>query len=212
MAATVGNSRNQVFRARAVSAAGFVDLIVGGLVLIVGVGLAAGRGDRDALPLGLVLCVVGLLLVLTGLGRMTARLEVTATSVAWTWAFSRHELPLSALDDAALVEKGSPTSGASWAGFLGGGFIGAVVWWLVEAVAVFVSSEPSTGSFDLVLIKHHGAPVEVKPISSWSTRSSHSQADGALQAVRGAIRSSASTSPQHLRILQHDAWETPRES
>jgi hypothetical protein len=214
MAAIAGNdtSRNQVFRARAVSVAGTVDLVVGSVVVLLGAGLAAGRGNRDAVPVGLAIAVVGLFLALTGLGRMTARLEVTATSVAWTWAFSRHELPVSELEDAALVEKGSPASGAAWAGFLGGGFFGVLAWWLVELVAATVSSEPTIGAFDLVLSKHHGAPVEVRPISSWSTRSSHSQADEALQAVRTAITSSAHITPQHLRILRHDAWEPPEGS
>jgi hypothetical protein len=209
MAGTAGDdpTGRQVFRSRAVSVAGIVDVVAGGCVLIVGLVVVIGRANRDALPLGVAISVVGLILALTGLGRMAARLEVTATTVVWTWAFSRHELPLSELEDAALVEKGSPASGASWAGFLGGGFLGVLAWWLVELVAAFVSSEPSIGAYDLVVYKHHGAPVEMKPISSWSTRSSHSQADQALQAVRAAITASArlTTQPQHLRILQHDA-------
>ena len=214
MAVTAGNdaTRSQVFRSRAVYVAGTVDLVIGGAVLFVGLAVAVARGNRDAIPVGLAVTLVGLILVLTGLGRMAARLEVTATTVAWTWGFSRHELPLSELEDAALVEKGSPASGASWAGFLGGGFFGVLAWWLLELVVAFVSSEPSIGSFDLVVSRHRGAPVELKPISSWSTRPSHSQANQALQAVKAAITGSAQLStqqPQHLRILQHDAWESP---
>jgi hypothetical protein len=154
----------------------------------------------------LAIAVVALIVILTGLGQMTARLEITGTSVAWTWYFSRHEVPLAELEDAALVEKGSPASGASWAGFLGGGFPSVLVWWLGEGVVAFVSSEPTLGPRDLVVIRHHGGPTEIKPISAWSTRSSHSQANEALHAVQAAI---AAANPQSggPRILRHDAWD-----
>jgi hypothetical protein len=175
-------------------------------------GLVAWRGNREALPLGLAISVVGLTVLLTGLGRMTARLEVTETSVDWTWALSKHEVPLIELEDAALVEKGSPASGASWAGFLGGGFLSVLVWWLVELVASFVTGEPSLGAFDLVVVKQHGAPIEVKTISSWSTSHSHSQANEALQVVKAAIASTPRQVPQSPGILRHDAWESSRES
>ena len=206
--AAKASARRHVLRTRAVLVAGVVDFTVGIAVLVTGLGLVAWRGTRDALPLGLAIFVAGLILVLTGLGRMTARLEITHSCVVWTWAFSRHEVPLTELEDAALVEKGSPASGASWAGFLGGGFLSALAWWFVELVAAFVGSEPSLGALDLVLIKHHGTPLEIKAVSSWSTRHSHSQANEALQAVKTAIISSQHRAPQGPRILRHDAWES----
>jgi hypothetical protein len=205
--ATKESARGHVLRTRAVLVAGVIDFTVGIAVLVASLGLLAWRGNRDALPLGLAIFVAGFILVLTGLGRMTARLEVTQSCVVSTWAFSRHEVALTELEDAALVEKGSPASGASLAGFLGGGFLFALVWWVVELVAALVGSQPSLGAFDLILIKRHGAPVEVKAISSWSTRHSHSQANEALRAVKAAITASTRQAPQDPRILRHDAWE-----
>jgi len=194
--------------------AGLVDTLVGVALLIVGVSLVAGRGTRDALPLGLALSVTALILLLTGLGRMTARLEINETSVAWHWALSRFEVPLADLEDADLVEKGSPSSGASWAGFLAGGLFAAAVWWIVELAAAFLSRGPSLGPLDLVVIKHHGVAVEVRSISAWSTRSSRAQADEAVRAVKTAIASSAARvplGPPPPSMIRHDAWDTPPE-
>lgn len=206
-----GTKPPQVFRSRAVLVAGLADLIAGGGIVCAGAGLAAWWGNRDALPLGLAISVVGLLLLLSGLGRVTARLEVDTTRVAWTWACSRQEVALADLEDAELVEKGSPASGASWAGVLGGGFLSAVVWWLVGLFAAFVGSEPGLGSYDLVVIKRYGAPLEVKPISAWSTHSSNSQAMEAVRAVKAAINGSVHRFPSQppLPIIRSDAWDSP---
>lgn len=209
---TEGTGQSRVFRARAVLIAGFVNVSLGLALLVVGLTVMVWLGNRSALPIGLAISLIGLILLVTGFGRMTSRLEVTETSLVWTWGFSKHEVGLSELEDAALVEKGSPASGASWAGFLGGGFLSALVWWLVELIGAFVGSGPSLGALDLVVMKHHGSPIEVKSISTWSTRSSHSQANVALQAVQVAIASSERPSAaHHLQILQHDAWDSPGE-
>jgi hypothetical protein len=209
--APTDNQRTGVFRTRAVLVAGVLDFTFGIAILIVGLVLIVERENRDALPLGLAISVVGVIILLTGLGRMTSRLEVTDTSVSWTWGFSRHDVAFRELEDADLVEKGAPASGASWAGFLGGGFLAVLALWLVELVTAVMSSEPTLGPLDLVVIKHHGDPVEIKPISAWSTRSSHTQANLALQAVKTGIASSSSRSPQRLPILQHDEWDTSKE-
>ncbi len=207
---TDGTDRTRVFRTRAVIVAGLGDLLVGCSLLVVGVTLAAVRGSRDALPLGLALSVVALILLLTGFGRITARMEISGSIVAWTWAFSRFTVALSDLEDAELVEKGSPASGGSWAGFLGGGVVAAAAWWVVGLAAAFLRSGPSLGPLDLVVIKRHGGAVEVQPISAWSTRSSRSQADEALHAVRAAIAASARRRPPEpppLSMIRHDAWD-----
>ena len=99
--ATKESARGHVLRTRAVLVAGVIDFTVGIAVLVASLGLLASRGSRDALPLGLAIFVAGFILVLTGLGRMTARLEITQSCVVWTWAFSRHEVPLTELEDAA---------------------------------------------------------------------------------------------------------------
>jgi hypothetical protein len=205
-----GTDRAGVFRTRAVVVAGLVDTLVGVALVIVGVSLAAVGGTRDALPLGLALCVIALILLLTGLGRMTARLEINETSVAWHWALSRFEVPLADLEDAELVEKGSPASGASWAGFLAGGLFAAAVWWIVELAAAFVTSGPSLGPLDLVVIKRHGVAVEVKPISAWSTRSSRAQANEAVDCLKTAIASSVRRRPPEPpppSMIRYDAWD-----
>ena len=188
--------------------AGFLDLALGLVALVVGIGLVIGRGNREAVPLGLTVSVVAVLLVVSGLGRITARLEVHPGKVTWSWNFSHHQIPLAELEDAALVEKGSPAAGASWAGFLGGGFLSVLAWWLVDVAHGFFGSEPSLGSLDLVVIRHHGVPVEVKAISAWSTHSSHSQANAALRVLKAAIASSGHPPEPGPRILLHDEWET----
>jgi hypothetical protein len=210
MAAGTSRNPSKVFRSRAVLLAGTLDFTLGIAVLASGLTLMVGRRDGDALPLGLAICVVALILLFTGLGRLTARLEITDTTVRWRWGFARHAVALVDLDDADLVEKGSPASGNSWAGFLGGGFLAAFAWWFVELVSAFLASEPTLGPLELVLIKHHGAPVEIEPISAWSTRSSRSQANEALQTLKAAIASSPRRSPQRLPILQHDTWDADR--
>ena len=169
MAALTGITPARTFRTRAVYVAGAVGVTIGVAVLIVGVALTALQSNRNSLPLGLVVCLIGLILLLDGLGRMMSRLEVRGDRMTWTWGFSRHEVLTTDLEDAALVEKGSPFSGASWAGFLGAGLLRVFVWWLSEVIVRFFSTEPSIGSLDLVLMRRHGAPIEVKSISAWST-------------------------------------------
>jgi hypothetical protein len=198
----------RVFTARAVMVAGIVDLVLGLAVLGLGMGLLIGWHARDGVPLGLALSVIAVLLVVTGLGRVTARLEIHPDKVAWRWNLSRHEIPLGELEDAALVEKGSPSPGASWAGFLAGGFSSALAWRLVDLATAFFRSEPSLGAFDLVVIRHRGGAVEVRPISCWSTRSSHSEVNEALGALQQAIHSSGHPVEEGPRILLHDEWDT----
>ena len=202
-----------VFRSRAVVVAGTVDVVIGLVALGIGADLAGGHADRSALPFGLLLVLIGGFLAIGGVGRVSARLELCSDRVRWRWYFAWHEILLGDLDDAALVEKGSPASGASWAGFLGGGFISVLIWWFGERVYAVLSSEPSLGRVELVLTKRHSAPVEVRPISAWSTRSSHSKANQALAAIKAAIvacDSTASTEqPAQSWQLLHDEWESP---
>jgi len=216
MADTAGGStdRIQVFRTRAVRVAGLVDVVLGA-ALAGGGAIVATRGQRNGLPIGLTLSVLGLAIFVGGLGRITARLELSSTRVTWKWTFSKFEVSLTDLVDAALVEKGSPAPGASGAGFLGGGFYGVFIWWLLDLGVAFLSSEPSLGPLELVVIKRYGGAVSVKPISTWSSTSSHSEANDAVQAIKHAIANSAdrmTPSAPPLAELRYDAWDSRRDS
>ena len=194
--------------------AGTFDLVLGLGLLGLGAAVAGRGGNRDALPLGLVFVLVGVLLVIGGLGRLTARLEVRATVCGGAGRSGRTR-------SHCRSSRTPPSSrrdhqwGGSWAGFLGGGllgvgFFGVFLWWLAELAYSVVGSEPTLGGLDLVVMKRRGGPVEVKPISVWSTRSSNSQANQALDAVKTAI--AMCTSPEsepvpHSRQLLHDEWE-----
>jgi len=197
---------HRVFRSRAVVVVGVVQSVVGLVLGTAGVVFASLGGPPRALPLGLVICVLGLLLLVTGFARMNARMELGPTEVTWTWSFSRQRLALDDVVDCALVEKGSPASGGAWSGFLGGGLVMVLVWWLVDVAAAFARSEPSLGSLELVAVKRYGGPVPIRPISAWSTPASRSQANQALQALQAARHVAPRRAPQELPILRHDAW------
>ncbi len=211
MAARTGEDAagHLVFRSRAVRIAGTVDLALGIVVVLAGVALGVSGGTHDAVPLGVVICILGAALLVSGLSRATARMEITETHLLWRWSFSMQKLALEDLDDAALVEKGSPASGAAWAGFLGGGFAAVIAWWLFDVVSAFFRSEPSLGSVELIVVKHYGGPVPVKPIGAWSTRASHSEANQALGSLKAAISSSSLRAPVTPDILRTDAWDRP---
>ena len=197
------------YRSRAVLVAGCVDLAVGLCALLVGIDLAASSSSGSARPVGLAICILSVVLIGSGVGRMRARIELEPTTPRWTWAFSTHELPLDGLMDAALIEKGAPASGAAWAGFPGGGFPVVLAWWLVDTVSSVVRSGPSLGSLELVVISRHGGPVAIPAISAWSTPSAHARVDQVLESVQAAISSSARTTPPGPPSLLHDDWEQP---
>ena len=209
MAATPsdGATARLVFRSRAVRVAGIIDFVVGFIVILVGSGLAVWGGNRNALPIGLTICIVGLIVLITGLSRVSARMEISKTHVTWTWSFSKQTLALVDLDDAALVVKGAPASGAAWSGFLGGGYIGVLALWLFDGFRAFLSSEPSLGSVELVVIKRYGGQVPIKPVGAWSTQPARSEAAQALDSLKIAIASSSRRRPVVSRNLRTDAWD-----
>ena len=200
---------HQVFRSRAVVVAGIIEFVFGLVISAVGIGLAALVAGPSALPFGLAFCVLGIVMVIAGLGRMIARMEVGPSQLSWIWSFSRHTIALSELTDCALVEKGSPASGGAWAGFLGGGFLAILLWWLIDTFSAIVRSEPSTGSMELVAIRRYGGPLPIGPICCWSTPASQSQATEALLAVQNAIHLNARPAVKQLPLLRHDSWESP---
>ena len=203
---TIGDTTaHLVFRSRAVRTAGIIDFVIG--PVLAGVGVAVQGANRNALPLGVAACVVGLIFLLSGLSRMTARMEISKTHLTWIWSFSKQTLALEGLDGAALIEKGAPASGAAWAGFLGGGFAGVLAWWLFDVSCAFFNSEPSLGSVELIAIKRYGGPVAIKPISAWSTRPSHSEATQAPHCLQAAIASTSRRKPEVPRNLRSDVWE-----
>jgi hypothetical protein len=185
---------------------GSINAAIGFAIVVLAVVVAVMGHGGSALPLGIAILIFGVLFLQHGLSRMTARMEVTRTTVSWTWSFSRHEVAIDDLADAALVEKGSPAAGGAWAGFLGGGIMAVVALWLYETVTSLVRTAPTLGSFELVLIKRYGGPVEVSPISAWSTPAALAQANDALVAVQTAIAGSDRPKSRRLPILRDDAF------
>ena len=184
------------FRTRAVVAAGVADAAIGCAALAAGALVAAGHGSR-ALPLGLAVALVGMLIAGTGVAHLTARLEVGTDTVAWTWNFSRTERPLTDFVDAALVEKGQLASGAAIAGLLGGGIAAVVAWWLAELFWAFATAGPTRGAYVLTLINVHGGRVQVPAIGTW-TEPPAKGASVALFAARSAVTSPTNLARQHL--------------
>ena len=197
-----------VFRSRAVVIAGIADVVLGVCLVGAGAVVASRNAGRGALSLAVILVALGAMGLMSGIGRAACRLEIQADRVRWRWSYGWHEVALRDLEGAALVEKGSPASGAAWSGFLGGSFTGVLLWWLAELAYSVFSNEPMLGPLDLVLMQQHGEPIEVKAISSWSSRVSQSEANQALDALRTVIHTSAPPTVQSRQLL-HDAWETP---
>ena len=61
-----------IFRSRAVFVAGLVDFLLGALVLITGVVMAFVWTHRDAAVFGAAISILGVIVLFTGLGRVTA--------------------------------------------------------------------------------------------------------------------------------------------
>jgi hypothetical protein len=165
-------------------------VLVGLGVVVVGAAVVVALTVRRpaGLPLGLAVGCVGAYLIVGGAGRLASWLEVGPGAIRWAWSFSRHEIPVTALVDAALVEKGSPASGGAWGGFLGGGLDGVIAWWLLGVAGSVSRRSPTLGSRVLVVIRHHGGRVEIPVIGSRGTDAGQSEAAVALAAVQGAIR------------------------
>jgi len=177
----------QVFRTRPVIVSGTVDLAVGLAAVGFGSALAASPSPSSHLAFGLAAVVLGLVLVATGLGRVTSRLEVHGTELVWVWSFSRHRVPYAELSEAALVEPGAPDSGGESAGFIGGGLLAVVGWKLFAIGRSLVASGPTLGAYALVVLRHHGPPVRILPIGSFAARPEFSEAGAARRAVQGAL-------------------------
>jgi hypothetical protein len=141
----------------------------------------------DRLPFSLLLGLVGLLLLVSGIGRVRSRLEIHRDSLEWTWALVRQRVPLAELVDADIAEKGRPTPGGAWAGLIGGGFTWVFLWWLFGLIGSVAHAEPTTGSHDLVLIRRHGPPVQVRAIGTWATRAGAARVSEVVAAVRASI-------------------------
>ena len=182
-----------VYRSRAVTVSGWVDATVGLALVLAGSAMSvSGRADSGKLVLGLAVLAIGLLLGGAGLGRILARLEVHETKIVWTWAFAKHEHSLEDLTEAALVEPGSPSSGAGASGAaflipLGLGIIGLFAL-IGKGVSVFKAG-PTLGTHTLIVIRRFGAPVAIRAIGTFAFRPEQSSAAVAAQAVQAAIAS-----------------------
>jgi hypothetical protein len=175
------------FRTRTVYLSGLIDALFGMILVASGIGVDLAVVGPKGLPIGLTIGALGALAVATGVGRMMAKLEVHETSLVWTWWFSKHELSLAELIDAALVEKGAPVPGGGSGGFIGGGIDAVIAYWLVSLAASVFRTSPTMGTRCLIVIKRHGPRVPILAIGTWRLHDGHSQAADALDAVQHAI-------------------------
>jgi hypothetical protein len=136
---------------------------------------------------GVAIAFLGLLLVFTGAGRVTAKMEVHPDKVVWWWSFAKHEHPIGNLTEATLVEPGAPRSGGEWSGFIGGGFAAVFAWWLLSLAYSGFKAEPTLGSRTLMIVPHFGAPLRIWPIGTFATGLGSPQAFAAQQAIQQAI-------------------------
>jgi hypothetical protein len=178
----------QIFRTRAVVVSGVVDLILGIVVVAVGILVVLGTHNANIRAGGAAIIFVGLFLVFTGTGRMTAKLELHPDKVVWTWSFSSHHHPVAGLEDASLVEPGSPAQGAAWNAWIAGGFASVGTWWLLSLLRSVSKADPTIGTRQLELIPHFGAPIRIRAIGTYATGVGSSQAYAAEMAVKQAIR------------------------
>ncbi len=177
----------QIFRTPAVVASGLVDTVFGTALGVTGVVVAIATRTSTSIPLGASMALLGFIIGGVGASRVTAHLQVHATKLVWTWAFSRHELSLADAVDADLVESGSPQGGGAIGGLVGGGFVGVAFWWLLELAHSMFAAGPTLGSRTLVVVRRHGAPIRVSPIGTFAGRPQGSVAGAAETAVKVAI-------------------------
>lgn len=179
-----------VFRTRAVLISGLLDLLLGLGTVAAGATLFPGLHNAKGTALSCAVGLIGVVVVSLGVSRMTARLEVHHDRLVWTWAFSRHELPFDNLTEASLIEPGSPASGGESATFVSGGLVAVVAWWALDQIGSLFHAGPTLGTRALVVLRHHGGPVRIPPIGTFSLESGSSQAFAAQQAVQRAIDAS----------------------
>ena len=82
-----------------------------------------------------------------------------------------------------------------------------VAWWTLDQIGSIFNAGPTLGARTLVVLRHHGGPVRIPPIGTFSLEPQSSQAFAAQQAVQSAIdgyraRRGTSTPPD-------DASEVP---
>lgn len=179
------------FHVGSIRSVGMVGLVVATAVLAAGTGMAAMVHQRWALPIGIAVAVVGLLIGVSSLGRATARLEVHVGHLRWRWGLAAHTVDLGDLEDAALVEKGSPASGSAWAGFLAGGVDWVFFWWFFDWATGLLRSDPVAGTSVLVVVKRYGGPVPIPAIGGWPSGKSQRECSEALLVVQSAIRAAS---------------------
>ena len=177
----------QVFRTRAVVTSGWIDLVVGLALVAAAAVIFAGERISQTLAVGFALVVLGLMIGGTGVGRILARLEVHPTRLVWTWGFSRHEVDLAEITEAALVEPGVAHPGGAFGGLLGGGLIAVAIWWVVGVVGSMFRAGPTLGTLTLIVLRQYGLSIRIDPIGTFSQTPGSSGAFTAQQAVQMAI-------------------------
>jgi hypothetical protein len=192
-------SEVQVFRTRAVALSGWADAVLGAILVGVALSVSLTKDRPASFAIGISIAVVASIIGGAGVARITAHLEVHTTKLVWTWAFSRHEVTLAELVDAALVEPGSPQGGGAIGGFIAGGLLAVACWWLLELAGSMYEAGPTLGSHTLVVVRKYGAPIRISPIGTFARHPEVSGAAAAESSVRAAITSFHAHFEQHRR-------------
>ncbi len=198
----------QTFQTPAVRNAGATEVVLGVVILAVAAAVGIGEPPRIGLPGGLAGTVVALLPLVSGIARMRARLEVHATKVVWTWVFSRTEVSLAELTDAALVEPGAPVPGGAVGAIMGGGiFAGGVLamvaWWLLGFAGSMTRAQWTLGNHALYVMYRYGPPRRISAIGTWASDPTGTDADHARRAILDAIEAFHRDFGGHNPGLEH---------
>lgn len=175
-------------------------VVTGVLWVVIGVALVGGaaallvvRGPGSWAPAA-VLTVVGVLLGVSGVGFLRARVEIQPDAIVATWAFVRRSYPLDDLVDATLAAplrlgaRGGTGSSTDWVNAGSNGIVMGVGYLikLVFHVLGWVAAPGSTDGESLHLIPRLGGAIPVPAIATRIDRRNDS-AHVALGAVHQAI-------------------------
>jgi hypothetical protein len=183
-----------VLRCVSVQVTGVLWLLVGAGAAMFGAALLGSAGSR--LWFGVAGCVAGLVLCITGLTFLQARIEITRDAIVSYWALGHHEYPLANLADATLAQpfrKSNRGAGSvDWVTPGGNGliFLAGYLLLFTFRILAWIAIPGSSSGEMLHLIPRRGGAIPVPSISTRVERKDDS-AHHALAMIRTAIRANA---------------------